>query len=326
MNIYLKEHAPKTARPKNVAYLAQGILDWWDDKYLSDIKASTCEEYVKWRTSQPRKKRRSGTVGKSTARHELNLLSTAIGYFHANHGPLTAIPVVTMPSKKGHRIDYYLTRKEVADRIRAARKLGKCKHVVRALLIGVYSGTRPGAAQRLHWIPSTNGGWFDIDSETLHRRAEGETETNKKQTPCRIHCRLLPWLKRWYRQDMEQGLRRRKREGSSRVYERVQVPYVIHYAGKPVAKLRRSWLRVAAAAGHATQIGTDKNGQPIWQAKDGPHIMRHTAATWQMQSGTLLTDAADYLGMDPKTLWEVYGHHHVDFHKEAARADGRRRR
>ena len=144
VNVYLKEHAPKTARPKNVAYLAQAILDWWDDKYLSDIKASTCEDYVKWRTAQPRKKRRSGTVGKATARHELNLLSTAIGYFHANHGPLSAIPVVTMPAKSGHRIDYYLTRKEVAERIRAARKLGKCKHVVRALLIGVYSGTPAG--------------------------------------------------------------------------------------------------------------------------------------------------------------------------------------
>jgi integrase len=310
VTVYLKDQAPKTSRPKNVAYLAQGILDWWGDKYLSDIKEASCAQYVKWRTAQPRKKRNGGTVSKTTARHELNLLSTAIGYFHRNHGPLTAIPVVTLPPMKGQRVDYYLSRKEVADRIRAARRLRKCKHVIRALLIGVYSGTRPGAAQRLHWIPSTNGGWFDLETETLHRRAEGEAESNKRQTPCRIHRRLLPWLRRWYRQDMEIGLRRRKREGVSRVYERVQVPYVIHYAGKPVKKLRRSWQSVAKEAGAP--------------GVDGPHIMRHTAATWQMQSGTLLTDAADYLGMDPNTLWRVYGHHHPNFHRDAARADGRR--
>jgi integrase len=325
VNVYLRERAPKTAAPKKVAYLAGGILEWWGDKVLADIRAKTCDDYVAWRTAQKRKRRRGGLVSDQTARHELNLLSTAISYYHANYGPLTAIPVVTMPPMKGARVDYYLTRKEVAERIRAARRLRKCKHVIRALLIGIYTGTRPGAAQRLHWIPSTNGGWFDLDSGILHRRAEGEIESNKRQTPCRIHNRLLPWLRRWYRQDMIEGVRRRKQEGASRVYERVQVPYVIHYAGRPIEKLRRSWLQVAATAGQAERIGTDANGKPIWKALDGPHIMRHTAATWQMQSGTKLTDAADYLGMDPKTLWNVYGHHHPDFHAEAAQADGRRK-
>ena len=92
---------------------------------------------------------------------------------------------------------------------------------------------------------------------------------------------------------VEGGGRRRKQDGQSRVYERVQVPYVIHYAGRPIEKLRRSWKSVAIAAGR--------------DGENGPHIMRHTAATWQMQSGSKLTDAADYLGMDPKTLWNVYG-------------------
>ena len=53
--------------------------------------------------------------------------------------------------------------------------------------------------------------------------------------------------------------------------------------------------------------------------------MRHTAATWQMQAGTLLAEAAGYLGMSPETLWNVYGHHHPDFQEEAARASGKRR-
>lgn len=83
--------------------------------------------------------------------------------------------------------------------------LPKCKHVVRVLLIGVYSGTRQGATNRFRWIPSIDGGWIDLKSETMHRAGSGQIETNKRQTRARIHRRLLPWLRRWYRQDMVEG-------------------------------------------------------------------------------------------------------------------------
>ena len=46
-------------------------------------------------------------------------------------------------------MDYFLTRKDMADRIRAARRNPKAKHLVRALLIGIYTGTRPGAVRKL---------------------------------------------------------------------------------------------------------------------------------------------------------------------------------
>jgi len=45
-----------------------------------------------------------------------------------------------------------------------------------------------------------------------------------------------------------------------------------------------------------------------------------------MQAGTDIYQAAGYLGMSADTLLEVYGHHHPDFQKEAARATGRRAR
>ena len=54
--------------------------------------------------------------------------------------------------------------------------------------------------------------------------------------------------------------------------------------------------------------------------------MRHTAATWQMQAGTNLYEAAGYLGMSPETLRNVYGHHHPDFQSDAAKATGKRRK
>ena len=194
------------------------------------------------------------------------------------------------------RQDYWLTRKEVAQRIRVARRNKRWRHVVRMLLIGCYTGTRPGATLKLRWVPSIDGkgGWFDLETETLHRRGAEDQISKKVASRCRIHKRLLPWLKRWKVQDEAQG-----------------ISYAVHYLGKPLKKFRRSWAAVAKAAGHGH--------------KDGPHIMRHTAATWQMQAGVMLAEAAGYLGMSPQTMWSVYGHAHPDYQDRAARASGRRR-
>jgi hypothetical protein len=60
-------------------------------------------------------------------------------------------------------------------------------------------------------------------------------------------------------------------------------------------------------------------------ANDGPHVLRHTAATWMMRSGVDVFEAAGYLGMTVDTLLEVYGHHHPSFQDKAARATGRSR-
>jgi integrase len=49
-----------------------------------------------------------------------------------------------------------------------------------------------------------------------------------------------------------------------------------------------------------------------------PHTLRHTAATWLMQLGVDMWEAAGYLGMSIKMLEEVYGHHHPD-HQKAIR-------
>ncbi|WP_244413417.1 tyrosine-type recombinase/integrase [Methylorubrum extorquens] len=56
-----------------------------------------------------------------------------------------------------------------------------------------------------------------------------------------------------------------------------------------------------------------------------PHVLRHTAATWRMQQGVNLWEAAGYLGMTPEMLQKVYGHHHPDFQNEAAGAFKNRR-
>ena len=152
---------------------------------------------------------------------------------------------------------------------------------MRVLLVGVYSGTRPGATMLVRWIPTVDdGGYIDLESKTLNRQSEIEVETNKRKTKVRIHRRLLPWLKRWYRQDMVDGVKRREPKGKSRHKVTRPCTYLIHYGGKPVKEVRRAWATVAIAAGHATKV--KRNGKDYWKIPDGPHICRHTAATWLM--------------------------------------------
>ena len=103
----------------------------------------------------------------------------------------------------------------------------------------------------------------------------------------------MPHLRRWRSADMAVG-----------------ITSVVHYKGERVRKLRRSWESVAKLAGSTT--------------KDGPHILRHTAATWMMRSGVEAFEASGFLGMSPEVLWDVYGHHHPNFQASAAAATGKR--
>lgn len=300
---YLKKHAANSPSQDWLEDTAKPIAEWWSDKRLSDVTGENCRAYVEWRTRQTSKRAKAGKpIAESTARHELKTLRTAINWYHKELGPLPSVPAVTLPPEPPPRVDYWMTRSEVARRIRAARKDPLRAHIARFLLIGVYSGTRPGAILGLKWIPSTTAGWFDLDAGVLHRRGTKARRSRKRQPPAKIHARLLPHLKRWRAADMALG-----------------ITTVVHYQGAPVEKLRRSWATTARIAAGVSP--RDKS----WSCPDGPHIVRHTAATWLMQAGVDPFEAAGFLGMSPETLWKHYGHHHPDFQANAARATPRKR-
>lgn len=56
-----------------------------------------------------------------------------------------------------------------------------------------------------------------------------------------------------------------------------------------------------------------------------PHTLRHTAATWLMQAGVEMWEAAGFLGMSVEILERVYGHHHPGYLRNAAQAISRAR-
>jgi integrase len=305
---YVAERGPHVANRSFVAATAGSILDWWSTRTLADVKGQACRDYVTWRTAQ-RVRNSSRAVSAATARHDLKTLRAAIHHWHRENGPLPAVPAVTLPPAPPPR-ERWLTRDEAARAIRAARKARQAAHLVRLILIGVYTGTRPGAVLRLSWLPQPHGGWIDVEAGVLHRQGPGDRRSRKRQPPVRIPPRLLAHLARWRAMDLA---------GETTGRQRRQVARVVHYYGKPVAKLRRAFASLMRAAG----IGAGPGGVG---STPTPHTLRHTAVTWAMQGGCDLYEAAGYFGMSVQTLEDVYGHHHPDWQIRAATgARGRRK-
>jgi len=205
---------------------------------------------------------------------------------------LPAVPVVSLPEKAPPR-DRWLTRSEAARLIKSARQRPETAHVVRFILVALYTGTRSAAVLGLRWLPATTGGHVDLERGVLYRRGSGQRETKKRRPPVRLPDRLLGHLRRWQRSDAVHG-----------------ITHVVHYQGSPCGKMRRSWATVRTAAG----LGQDVT----------PHVMRHTCCTWLMQGGVEIFQAAGFLGMSAATLEQVYGHHHEDYQNQAAARIGRR--
>ena len=150
----------------------------------------------------------------AAARRDLEVLRAAIGYWHREYGPLLSIPAVTLPPKPAAR-DRWLTRSEVARLLGVARHT---PHLARFILLGIYSGSRSGALLATQWS------WVDLVGGTTLRRAPGTTEDKQKRTPpARLSRRILAHLRRWKRLDSSVN------------------GFVIHYEGKRIQKMRRSW-------------------------------------------------------------------------------------
>jgi integrase len=126
----------------------------------------------------------------------------------------------------------------------------------------------------------------DIDGKVMYRTRKGERSHEKKQAPpVRLGRRILGHLKRWKRLDGP-------------------AVYVCHYNGARVTKMRRSWAAARERAGLDDEVT--------------PHTLRHTRATWLMQAGVPIWQAAGALGMSTEILQTVYGKHDPDWQRDAA--------
>ena len=285
--IYLRDVVSRHSRPKETKSRIKALDSFFGDKLLSCVTGETCRAYVAQRSTD------------AAARRELEDLRAAINH-HRREGLCDKIVEVVLPPERPHR-QRWLTRSEAARLIWSAwryREVQKGKqtdrrsrqHVARFILVALYTGTRASAVCGAALQATVGHGWVDLERGVYYRRPAGQRETKKRQPTIPLPDRLLAHMRRW------------KRNGQR---------FAVEWNGETVQNIKKAFANVAADAGLGDVT---------------PHVLRHTAATWLMQAGTDMWEAAGYLGMTVEMLSQRYGHHHPDHLAGAKRAFARHRR
>ena len=261
-------------------------------------------------------------------------MRAAVNAYHAEH-TLSVVPKITLPPKTEGR-HRWLTRNEAARLLGAAigyvwdnernswkrkedgkllrreRWIIRRRHpAARFCLIGVYSARREETIRRTQWLATTTHPWMNLDAMVYQGKGALERSTKKRRPPAKIASRLRPHLVRWRKIDQ---MRSGELREAGILENGDQIRFVVNriHDGQPLAgKIRSAWEGILQDAG----LGEDVVR----------HSLRHTAATWLMQAGVDMWEAAGWLGMTVEQLEANYGHHHPEFQEEAAEAFGGRR-
>jgi integrase len=246
ISIYLADAAPSQARPEKAAERCGRLLEFFGQKRLNEVTGATCRAYTE---------RRGSNGG---ARRDLQDLAAAIGH-HSREGLHRGVVRVALPPK-GQARQRWLTRREVAQllwtcwrnrEVQEGKQTDKrpLRHLARVLLIGVYTGSRPGAILNAAWRPGDGLSWVDTVNGVFHRHADGEAATIKRQPTVKLSPRLLAHLRRWKRLDAAQAKPH---------------TYVVSYRGAKVLSVKTALHTACKLAGVDTVTA---------------YTLRHTAAS-----------------------------------------------
>jgi integrase len=195
-------------------------------------------------------------------------------------GRLTRTVNVDLPTGAEPR-DRWLTRKEAAALLRAALREPRVRpYLPLFILLCLYTGHRKQAILTLRWTQ------VDLERGRIDFNQAGLRRTNKRRARIPIIPKLLGHLRRARRRGTDLG-------------------FVVNDSGSRLKDIKRGFATACDRAGLSDVT---------------PHVLRHTCATWLMQRGVPIWEAAGFLGMTRETLERVYGHHHPDHLKSAVKA------
>lgn len=291
LEVYQRDVVPGSANPTKVMERIERLIEFFGDYTLDHINGFLCREYVKWR--QGKGHARKGTGG--GARRDLEDLRSAINH-HAKEGYHRGVVRVVLP-ERGKARQRWLNRaeaakllwicwstREVQEDARTERR--PLRHLCRFLIMGLYTGSRPGVLLTAAWDRGPGRSWVDIEGGVFYRHAEGKAETNKRQPAVKLSQRLLAHLRRWKEMDGGCG-------------------YVVTFNGARIVTSPKTALsRAARLAGLAEGVTA--------------YSLRHTTATWVVAKGLSTRKVADYLGTSEGMILRHYGHLAPDFQDEAA--------
>lgn len=294
IRIYLDDVVPGQANPQKAAERAERLLRFFGLRTLDEITGSLCRLYASSRRGQGHSIKGSG----GGAKRDLEDLRAAINH-HSKEGLHRGLVRVALP-ERGKARQRWLTRDEAArllwicwrtQEMQQGRATEKhpLRHLCRFLLLGLYTGSRPGAMLTAAWERGPGLSYIDLARGLFHRHAEGKAETSKRQPTVKLAPRLVAHLARWHRLDSGRG-------------------HVVLFAGLPV-------LSVKTALGRAVKLAGLSGGVTAY-------CLRHSCASWLVNKGIPTRKVADFLGTSEIMIEKHYGHLAPDYQDAAARAIG----
>lgn len=342
-----------TRNAQNVGQHMAHLLRHMKGLTLAQVRGDVCRAYAKDRLAEPYSRpgwKREKLPVPSTIRRELVTLSAAISAWHAEYN-LTSVPKVVKPAEaKGH--PDWLTEREFERLLKAAEgyrwvasnlatrepvwepieglRTEPSELLPRFLLVGFYSGTRSAAVLNLRWRRHRTAGFIDFTTTTLFREGPEAEESRKRQPPCRIHDRLLPYLQAWRDADLKAGISRvvhRNGAGAKRVSKGFRLAAVRACLDR--RDIDGTYRVTDLAAGLETELPEEDEGYLPDEEEGGeadelgwpsPHILRHTRATLMLRAGIPPVEVGEYLGMSLAMVLKVYGHTSSEYQRAAAAA------
>jgi integrase len=296
LSIYFADTHPRQASPKQFAGRISRLNEFFGGRVLGEINSNLCAQYAALR----------GSPG--GARRDLEDLRAAVNY-HAKENLHHAVIHIPLPEKGAAR-ERWLTRSEAArliwtcyryretQTVHCGEKKGQrietekrpLRHLARFLLIGLYTGTRAGAIATASPHRNQGHSFVDLERGIFYRLAQGNRITKKRQPTIPLPPRLLGHMRRWVKHGLVKS-------------------HFVEWNGSAVISVKTGFKTAVRLAGLSLDGGNVT-----------PHTLRHTAATWLMQRGVDLWQAAGYLGMSVQVLIDTYGHHHPEYMQDATAA------
>ncbi len=274
---------------ERAAYASVPLTEYFAGKSISDAPL-LCVGFQRWRK-----------VSNGTVRRDLGVLQSAIK--HALEAQLITRHVVIKRPPEPPPRERWLSRTEAAMLVAGAlgfqpivfdietRMPSKWKRVTRPqyhlalfILFGLYTGRRKEAILSLRWSK------VDLVRGKIDFRRDRTAETKKKRGFCSLPTRLKPHLVR------------AKGEG-------LNIGHVIQWEGAAIENIKTAFNNAV---------------RRVYLKGVTPHTLKHTAATWLMQSGKDPFKVSDFLATSVPTLLKHYGHHNPEHQHEIADAIGAR--